>query len=552
MGQVVMVSINKQFFFSQTIYKTIAYLYEYYSPASIQLTVEHCLQVFNFQLNILCHLRQKFEQTGAVAPIILQQTSSVHAAQEESARLLCLALGCPEPAYSWQLLALGGGIHGGGLGGGGLGPRVKVLGPLLEVESASPEDAGTYRCTARNAAGEASAEMRLSVYTPLEVEVEPKLLVVQVGGSAEFRCQVSSPGGLVTWYKDGTPVLGGPGGPGGGSAGLLSLGAVSREDRGMYQCVVRRAEGDTAQAAAELRLGDAAPVLQYSFIEQTLQPGPSVSLKCSAGGQPTPTIAWSLDGFPLPTNHRFLIGQYVTVHGDVISHVNISHVTVEDGGEYRCVAENRAGRAHHAARLNVYGHPYIRQIPKVTAVAGETMEIKCPVAGYPIEEIKWERGSTELPEDLRQKVTPSGVLVVERVQKAADGGLYTCTARNKQSLSARRSAEVEVIAPPKLSPFGPPLSAHEGERASITCSVVSGDKPLHLQWLKDGLPLETVHRVDEYNSILLIESLSREHNGSYTCSASNGAAEVTQTQELLVNGTGGTATAFAAASTRRL
>ena len=45
----------------------------------------------------------------------------------------------------------------------------------------------------------------------------------------------------------------------------------------------------------------------------------------------------------------------MTVHGDVISHVNISHVTVEDGGEYRCVAENRAGQAHHAARLNVYG-----------------------------------------------------------------------------------------------------------------------------------------------------------------------------------------------------
>ncbi|KAK3920463.1 Down syndrome cell adhesion molecule-like protein Dscam2 [Frankliniella fusca] len=463
------------------------------------------------------------EQIGDVAPIILQQTSSVHAALEESARLLCLALGCPEPVYSWQLLNLGHGL-GPGLGS----PRAKVLGPLLELEAASPEDAGTYRCTARNPAGEASADMRLSVYTPLEVDVEPALLVVQVGGSAEFRCQVSSPGGLVTWYKDGAPVLG-------GGTGLLVLGAVSREDRGMYQCVVRRAEGDTAQAAAELRLGDAAPVLQYSFIEQTLQPGPSVSLKCSAAGQPTPTISWSLDGFPLPTNHRFLIGQYVTVHGDVISHVNISHVTVEDGGEYRCIAENRAGRAHHAARLNVYGLPYIRQIPKVTAVAGETMEIKCPVAGYPIEEIKWERGSTELPRDLRQKVTSSGVLVVERVQKSTDGGLYTCTARNKQSHTARRSAEVEVIAPPKLSPFGPSLSAHEGERASLTCSVVSGDPPLRLQWLKDGLPLDTVHRVDEYNSILLIENLSREHNGSYTCAASNAAAEVTQTQELLVN-----------------
>lgn len=124
--------------------------------------------------------------------------------------------------------------------------------------------------------------------------------------------------------------------------------------------------------------------------------------------------------------------------------------------------------------------------------------------------------------------------------------------------------------PPKLSPFGPPLSLHVGERASMTCSVVSGDQPLSLHWLKDGRPLEPTHpadpmdsmaavgrgrgqrgqgqeahqgprviqnRVDQYNSILLIESLSPEHNGSYTCSASNQASEVSQSQELLVNGT---------------
>jgi len=50
-----------------------------------------------------------------------------------------------------------------------------------------------------------------------------------------------------------------------------------------------------------------------------------------------------------------MIGQYVTVFGDVISHVNISSVKPDDGGEYECVAENRAGRTSHAARLNVYG-----------------------------------------------------------------------------------------------------------------------------------------------------------------------------------------------------
>ncbi|RZF37195.1 hypothetical protein LSTR_LSTR017473 [Laodelphax striatellus] len=142
---------------------------------------------------------------------------------------------------------------------------------------------------------------------------------------------------------------------------------------------------------------------------------------------------------------RFVIGQYVTVHGDVISHVNISSVSVDDGGEYSCSAENRAGKAIHSARLNVYGLPYIRVIPKVTAVAGEEFELKCPVAGYPIEEIRWERGGRELPEDLRQRVLPGGILKISPVQKASDAGLYTCWARNKQGQTARRTGEVTVI-----------------------------------------------------------------------------------------------------------
>ena len=52
---------------------------------------------------------------------------------------------------------------------------------------------------------------------------------------------------------------------------------------------------------------------------------------------------------------RFMMGQYVTLHGEVISHVNISRTIVEDGGLYTCEATNRAGSSIHSARLNVYG-----------------------------------------------------------------------------------------------------------------------------------------------------------------------------------------------------
>lgn len=87
-----------------------------------------------------------------------------------------------------------------------------------------------------------------------------------------------------------------------------------------------------------------------------------------------------------------MIGQYVTVHGDVISHVNISAVRVEDGGEYTCSAVNRVAKAHHAARLNIYGLPHVRPMGNYAAVAGETTVIKCPAAGFPLASITWEKG----------------------------------------------------------------------------------------------------------------------------------------------------------------
>ncbi|XP_032686646.1 Down syndrome cell adhesion molecule-like protein Dscam2 isoform X6 [Odontomachus brunneus] len=477
------------------------------------------------------------DHRGVMPPVILENSGVVHVAQDESTSLVCVAQACPSPEYRWYaqtgaepMLVLS-------------GPRTRLLGSVLAIEAVTLEDSGVYRCSASNPGGEASAEIRLIVTAPLHVEVTPPLLSVHLGGNAEFRCEVGThpQAGphFITWYKDGRQL------PGTGrQSELLRLNGIGREDRGMYQCIVRRSEGDTAQASAELQLGDAPPVLLYSFIEQTLQPGPAVSLKCSAAGNPTPQVSWALDGFPLPTNGRFVIGQYVTVHGDVISHVNISHVMVEDGGEYSCTAENRAGKVTHAARLNVYGLPYIRLIPKVTAVAGETLRLKCPVAGYPIDEIKWERANRELPDDLRQKVLLDGTLMISSVQKKGDAGVYTCWARNKQGHSARRSGDVAVIVPPIIEPFTFQEGLSEGMRTRTVCGVAAGDPPLTISWLKDGqspfpLPpnlasVANVSQLDPYSSLLSITNLAAEHSGDYTCVAANPAAEVRYTAKLQV------------------
>lgn len=75
----------------------------------------------------------------------------------------------------------------------------------------------------------------------------------------------------------------------------------------------------------------------------------------------------------------------------------------------------------------------------------------------------------------------------------------------------------------------------------MTCSVVKGDTPLTIIWRKDGHSLDPtqriqVNQVDQYNSLLVIDSLQADHTGNYSCVVRNSAAEVEGTQGLLVNG----------------
>ena len=97
-----------------------------------------------------------------------------------------------------------------------------------------------------------------------------------------------------------------------------------------------------------------APELQSTFIEQTLQPGPPVSLRCAASGNPPPRITWLLDGGELMPR-GYVLGSFLDSAGDVISHLNISSVRVQHGGLYTCVARNVLGAVQHSATLNIYG-----------------------------------------------------------------------------------------------------------------------------------------------------------------------------------------------------
>ncbi|KAJ8879130.1 hypothetical protein PR048_019736 [Dryococelus australis] len=180
---------------------------------------------------------------------------------------------------------------------------VRPLQTVLRIPRAQYEDSARYVCKLGNAVGEDSRELALNVVLPLSAHMRPqqqglvyadpindvqalekrlidacthfldqpgvfqrvrdslRRRVVDAGSSAYFNCSMA--GGVeghVSWLKDGRPLSDGArvnllhGGR------TLAVRSVRKEDRGMYQCVVRHSD-DSAQASGELALGGQSPIV---------------------------------------------------------------------------------------------------------------------------------------------------------------------------------------------------------------------------------------------------------------------------------------------------
>ncbi|KAG8038992.1 hypothetical protein G9C98_003299 [Cotesia typhae] len=470
------------------------------------------------------------EHRNPEPPRINERMNPSPVREGETIVLSCISQGGnPPPMYSWYRESIGGTdaiVNS---------ERTHARGGVLIIQSARVEDAGRYVCHVNNTAGSERVELEVSIINSISIHLTPQQVTIDLGKDGKFQCAVTGqPTPIITWAKDGLPVREGTGrikiiGNGGS---ILHISSVTRDDKGMYQCFAKN-DYEMTQATAELRLGDASPQLVYKFIEQTIQPGPSVSLKCIASGNPTPHFTWTLDGFPLPQNDRFMIGQYVTVHGDVISHVNISTVRVEDGGEYRCTAGNRVAKVHHAARLNIYGLPHVRPMGSYAAVAGETTVIKCPVAGFPIASITWEKDGQVLPTSRRQEVSSNGTLVLHNVDSSTDRGSYTCTAKNKQGHYDSQTVQIEVKVPPRWVMEPQDVHAPEGMSKLMLHCHADGFPPPSVTWRRGtGTRPGSYHDIASHehaqelrihsNGSLVFGRVQEDHEGYYLCEAVNG------------------------------
>lgn len=92
----------------------------------------------------------------------------------------------------------------------------------------------------------------------------------------------------------------------------------------------------------------------------------------------------------------YRIADYVDEEGSIISHLNISSISVEDGGIYSCEAVNEISRKKHSGLIQVYGAPMIHSMGNKSVVSAGKFHLDCPVSGFPIQEIHWRKGKNIL------------------------------------------------------------------------------------------------------------------------------------------------------------
>uniref|UniRef100_A0AAY5EUF7 Neural cell adhesion molecule 1a n=1 Tax=Electrophorus electricus TaxID=8005 RepID=A0AAY5EUF7_ELEEL len=399
----------------------------------------------------------------------------------------------------------------------------------LTIYSATVDNAGIYKCVAREGDMESEATVNVKIYQKLTIQNAPSPQEFNEGDDAEIVCDViSSPPPTIIWKYRRAPiqlekdvrfkVLG---------SNHLQIRGIKKTDEGEYTCEGRnRARGEIDFRFIKVIVNVLPSIrTRYAELNATADIGHAVMLACYADGYPEPMVTWARNNVVLEAEEKYSLNE----DG---SELTIKDVKKVDEGDYICIARNKAGEKQEEISLNVFVQPKITFLENQTASElEEQITLTCEATGDPTPSIVWSFGRRVFSEGeqsldgnvvVRSDARVSS-LTLKYVQ-FTDAGQYLCTARNSIGQDIQ-SMYLEVRYAPKIQ-GSVAVYTWESNPANITCQVLAHPGASVL-WFRDGQQLPGVNTTNlkiyntVTNSYLEVTPESQSDFGSYNCTASN-------------------------------
>ncbi|XP_049864650.1 fibroblast growth factor receptor 3-like isoform X1 [Schistocerca gregaria] len=279
--------------------------------------------------------------------------------------------------------------------------------------------------------------------------------------------------------------------------------------------------------------------------------GSSLNLKCQADGDPTPNITWYKDGGSLDHNLEVTYKRWS---------INLEKLQASDSGNYTCIVCNVNGCINFTHIVEVIDKHSGRQFPhyikNITAAVNTTTELKCVPVMDNQAHILWQRvascpsSNTDSGSESVFPSQPRGsqhLLIIPNITHNSEGwyecittiktgSIFTCVylqVIDEHFTYAGKTAQVERK-----------KVAVVGSSPTLTCDVPPGPD-VHVRWIKHNtrrLPFKDLNNIpsqyivsSDKSGQLLLQHISLDHAGWYTCLVCNRQCTFSGTTWLQVN-----------------
>ena len=426
----------------------------------------------------------------------------------------------------------------------------------LVIREVFPEDAGTFTCVAKNAAGFASSTTELTVDTvsdhgsevnsrrsmsressladilegiPPIFSKKPKVKCVDEGSNVILDCRlVAVPEPEIKWLFNGKDV----------STidnikvvtksdthmycTVLQISKVLKSQEGIYEVVAKNREGESIlPMKLKVRTGEKEkPEILEPLRNAVIREGETFTFTTQVTGNPTPKVQWFKDGKEITANKK--------TDKDIHS-ITIVAVNENDSGDYTVKAANSAGNAESGCTLLVedidtrFEPPmFLERFEEVTVKQNETIILTAKVTGNPVPDIIWLRNNKPLQPSDRIKPEFDGdnlTLTILKADSETDSGDFKCIASNivgKASHGAQVTIDVDKVKFTKI--LHKTYTVEENKTTTLECET---SHSVPTKWFHKDKELTGMdHKIIVHEARihkLIIKSTSFEDAGSYKC-----------------------------------